>query len=73
MGLSSPKVIPKEKLCQPWLRSAKDLQVLLPPTDCSQDSCEGVAVKLRHDAYLSASSHLFRMPGSKAERASPKL
>ncbi|GBP02540.1 hypothetical protein EVAR_72988_1, partial [Eumeta japonica] len=33
------------------------------PTDCSRDSWEVVAVKLRHDAHLSASSHLFGMPG----------
>ncbi|GBP11171.1 hypothetical protein EVAR_91354_1 [Eumeta japonica] len=47
------------------------------PTDCSRDSWEAVAVKLRHDAHLSALSHLFGMPGLWEARgqkgASPKL
>ncbi|GBP00077.1 hypothetical protein EVAR_71589_1 [Eumeta japonica] len=58
MGVDSPWVIPKEKFCHPWLRIfavAYQQTVLEIPGKV-------VAVKLRHDALLSASSHLFGMP-----------
>ncbi|GBP97656.1 Protein Gemin2 [Eumeta japonica] len=47
------------------------------PTDCSRDYWEGISRQVRHDAHLSASSHLFGMPGLWKARgqkeASPKL
>ncbi|GBP03402.1 hypothetical protein EVAR_72011_1 [Eumeta japonica] len=43
--------------------SAKDLQVLLPTNRILEIPGRVVAVKLRHDAHLSASSHLFGLPG----------
>ncbi|GBP08854.1 hypothetical protein EVAR_73905_1 [Eumeta japonica] len=46
----------------PWgLVAPRTLQVLLPSNRLIPGRV--VAVKLRHDAHLSASSHLFGMPG----------
>ncbi|GBP04493.1 hypothetical protein EVAR_72265_1 [Eumeta japonica] len=68
MGVGGPRVIPKEKHCQPWLRWLFGCNMVVYmmkccclPIDCFRVSW--VAVKLRHDAHLSTSSHLFGMPG----------
>ncbi|GBP12160.1 hypothetical protein EVAR_73111_1 [Eumeta japonica] len=76
-----PRVIHEEKLCQPWLRSLFGCNMVA----CGEVSAVAyqqtvleilervVAVKLRHDAHLPASSHLFEMPGLWKARAERKL
>ncbi|GBP06324.1 hypothetical protein EVAR_102533_1 [Eumeta japonica] len=62
-----PRVIPKEKLCQPWLvpirlqHGGSSGAVAYQQTVLEIPG--RVVVKLRHDAHLSASSHLLGMPG----------
>ncbi|GBP06547.1 hypothetical protein EVAR_101595_1 [Eumeta japonica] len=43
------------------------------PTDCSRDSWWMVAIMLRYDAHLSASSHLFGMSGLWKDRGQREL
>ncbi|GBP08874.1 hypothetical protein EVAR_71562_1 [Eumeta japonica] len=72
MGVGSPRVIPKEKLCQPWLRCLYgcNMVVLLPTNRLFSRFLGVVAAKLRHDAYRlrATCSECQPLEGSRAER-----
>ncbi|GBP06473.1 hypothetical protein EVAR_101592_1 [Eumeta japonica] len=79
MGVGSPRMIPKENSTNRGVVGGAYSAawwwyvVLLLPTDCSRDSWWMVAIMLRYDAHLSASSHLFGMSGLWKDRGQREL